>query len=129
MTETALFIYETALVVRSREAGYVNDTTFVADTGATSHMVKSKKCLTDITQITSEKIMGNEEQLKCTENVIYRVYFKNKHGHDVPIILRDVLHVTWLSVNLLSITKCITTHGVQFTTNNDWQYFPSRNTS
>jgi hypothetical protein len=38
----------------------------------------------------------------------------NTHGKDVPIVLQDVLHVPWLAVNLLSITKCITKQGVQF---------------
>jgi hypothetical protein len=28
------------------------------------------------------------------------------------------LHVPWLAVNLLSITKCITKHGVPFSANN-----------
>jgi hypothetical protein len=81
-------------------------------------MVNSKKYLTDIMQITSEITMENEEQFQCTEKGIYRGYVKNKHRHDVPIILTGVLHVPWLSVNLLSITKCITKHGVQFTANN-----------
>jgi hypothetical protein len=39
---------------------------------------------------------------------MYRAFFKNKHGNDIPITLKDVLHVTGLAVNLLSITKCIT---------------------
>jgi hypothetical protein len=41
MTEAALCIYETALMVSAKEEGYVNDTIFVADTGATSHVVFS----------------------------------------------------------------------------------------
>jgi hypothetical protein len=41
LTETVLCIYETALMVGAIESGYVYDTTFVAETGATSHMVNS----------------------------------------------------------------------------------------
>jgi hypothetical protein len=118
MTETALCCNEIALMIRAKEEGYVNETTFVADTGATSHMVNSKKYVTDITQITSEITTGNKEQRQCTEKRTYGGYFKNKHGHDVPIILTDVLHVPWLSVNQLSITKCITNCVVQITENN-----------
>jgi hypothetical protein len=99
-------------MVRENESGFVNDTTFVVNTGATSHMVNSKKYLTDILQITSEITTGNEEQFQCTNKGIYKEYFKNKHGKDITIILTDVL---WLSVNLFSITKCITKHGVKFT--------------
>jgi hypothetical protein len=36
----------------------------------------------------------------------------------LQLLLEDVLHVPWLAVNLLSITKCITKQGVQFTANN-----------
>jgi hypothetical protein len=64
MTETASCIYETAFMVRAKGSGYVNDTTFVADTDATNHMVNSKKHLTDVKQITSEITMGNEEQFQ-----------------------------------------------------------------
>jgi hypothetical protein len=38
-TETALCVYETALILRAKEEGYSIDTTFIADTGASSHMV------------------------------------------------------------------------------------------
>jgi hypothetical protein len=33
-------------------------------------------------------------------------------------VLQDILHVPWLALNLLSITKCITKQGVQFSANN-----------
>jgi hypothetical protein len=95
-------------MVRAIESGYVNDTTFVADTGATSHMVNSTKYLTDIMLINSEITLGNDDLFQSTEKGIYRRFFKNKHGIDVPIILQDVLHVPGLAVNWLSITKCIT---------------------
>jgi hypothetical protein len=52
------------------------------------------------------------------KNSIFRGFFKEKHGKDAPIVLQDVLHVPWLVVNLLSITKCITKQGVQFSANN-----------
>jgi hypothetical protein len=51
-------------MIRAKESGYVNDTTFIADTGATSHMVNATKYLTDITQINSEITLGTEEQFQ-----------------------------------------------------------------
>jgi hypothetical protein len=81
-------------------------------------MLNSTKYLTGILQINSQITLGNEHQFQCTEKGIYRGFFKNKHGKDVPIVLQDVLHVPWLAVNLLSIIKCITKHGVQFSANN-----------
>jgi hypothetical protein len=41
-------------MVRAIESGYVNDTTFVADTGAITPMVNSTKYLTHIMPINSE---------------------------------------------------------------------------
>jgi hypothetical protein len=105
-------------MVRAIESGYVNDTNFVADTGATSHMVNSTKYLTVIAQINSQITIGNEDLFQCTEKGIYRRFFKNNHGKDIPIVLQDILHVPWLTVNFLSITKCITKQGVQFSANN-----------
>jgi hypothetical protein len=46
-----------ALMVSAKEEGYVNDTTIVADTGTKSHIVNSKKYLTDIIEITSDITM------------------------------------------------------------------------
>jgi hypothetical protein len=118
LTETALCIYETAPMLRAIESGYVNDTSFVADTGASSHRVNSTTYLTDITPVTSEIAMRNDDRFQCTEKGIYRGFFKNKHGMNVPIVIQDVLNVPWLAVNLLSITKCISKQGVQFSANN-----------
>jgi hypothetical protein len=107
LTETVLSIYETALMVRAIESGYVNDTTFAADTGATSHIVNSTNYLTDITQISSQITMGNEDLFQCTEKGIYRGFFKNKHEKDIPSVLQDVLHVPWIAVKLLSLLNAL----------------------
>jgi hypothetical protein len=43
-----LCVYETALIAKAIEDVYVSDQTFIADTGASSHMVYSKCYLTNI---------------------------------------------------------------------------------
>jgi hypothetical protein len=53
-------------MIRAIESGYVNETNFVADTGATSQMVHSTKYLTDITPLSSEITLGNEDIFQCT---------------------------------------------------------------
>jgi hypothetical protein len=58
-TETALCVYETALTLRAKEEGYINDTTFIADTGASSHMVCSKKYLIDLQTTKTEIFVGS----------------------------------------------------------------------
>jgi hypothetical protein len=62
--------------------------------------------------------LGNEDLFHNTEKGIFKGFSKDKHGKDISIVLQDVLHVPWLAVNLLSITKFITKQGVQFTSNN-----------
>jgi hypothetical protein len=63
-------------MVRAKESEYVNDTTFVSDTDASSHMVNSTNYLTDITQINSEISIGNEDLFQCTEKGIFRGFLK-----------------------------------------------------
>jgi hypothetical protein len=46
--ETALCVCESALIARAIEDGVLNENTFIANTGASSHMVYSKKYLTDM---------------------------------------------------------------------------------
>jgi hypothetical protein len=46
--------------LRAKEEGYINDATFIADTGTSSYMVCSKKDLTDIQPIKSEIFVGSE---------------------------------------------------------------------
>jgi hypothetical protein len=45
---------ETALLVAAKLDGKLNDFTFVADTGASSHMVYDDKYLTNIEEVTNE---------------------------------------------------------------------------
>jgi hypothetical protein len=117
-TETALCVYETALILRAKKEGYINDTNFIADTGASSHMVCSKKYLTNIQPMKSEVFVGSEQLVLCTEKGTYRGFLKSRFGKNIPICLQDVIYVPNLTVNLLSITKCISKHGVQFTATN-----------
>jgi hypothetical protein len=77
----------------------------VADTGATSHILNTKKYLTDTMQISGEITMGTEEKFQCTEKGTYRGIFKNKYGEDLPDVLQKVLYVPMLAEISLSITK------------------------
>jgi hypothetical protein len=46
-----LCVYEIALIVKAIKDGYVSDQTFIADTGASSHMVYSKRYLTNLQEV------------------------------------------------------------------------------
>jgi hypothetical protein len=54
-----LRVYETALIFKANEDGYVTDQTFIADTGASSHMVYSKRYLTNIQEVDTKVTAGN----------------------------------------------------------------------
>jgi hypothetical protein len=120
--EIALCVYETALIMRAKEEGYINDMTFIADTGTSSHMVHTKKYLTGIQSINSEVTMRSEQMVPCTEKGTYRGFLKNKFGKHIPICLQNVCYVTQLTANLLSITRCTSQHGVYFTAKNNRMY-------
>jgi hypothetical protein len=112
-TETALCVYETALILRAKE-GYINDTIFIADIGASSYMVCSKQYLTDLQPIKSEVFVGSDQLVFCTKKGSYGGFLKNRFGKNILIRLQYVIYVPSLTVSLLSITKCISKHGVQF---------------
>jgi hypothetical protein len=63
--------------------------------------------------------VGSEQLVPCTEKGTYRSFLKNRFREkNIPICLQDVIYVLNLTFNLLSITKCISKHGVQFTAKN-----------
>jgi hypothetical protein len=92
----------------------LNENTFIADTGASRHMVYSKKYLTDMVPHDASITAGHDYLMKCTEKGTYRGYFKKALGKKIPVYLTDVLHVPGLNVNLFSITKCINKAGKHF---------------
>jgi hypothetical protein len=105
--EVALCVYETALVARAIKDGILLDHTFIADTGASSHMVHSKKYLHDIKPFDASISVGNDAELRCDQIGTYKGVIESEDGMRIPISLKDVLYVPSLRVNLLSITKCI----------------------
>jgi hypothetical protein len=92
----------------------LNENTFIADTGASSHMVNSKKYLTELVPYDTSITAGHDDLMKCTEKGTYRGYLKNALGKKIPVYLTDGIHVPGLNVILFSITKCINKPGIQF---------------
>jgi hypothetical protein len=58
--ETALCVYESALIARAIEDGVLNEIKFIADTGVSSHMVYSNKYLTDLMPYDASITAGHE---------------------------------------------------------------------
>jgi transposase InsO family protein len=110
--EQALCVYETALIMAAIDCGMLTDHTFIADTGASSHMVNNKKYLQDIRPFDITVSVGNDAEMRCDEIGTFNGYVEGEKGMRIPISLKDVLYVPSLRVNLLSITKCISSPNV-----------------
>jgi hypothetical protein len=106
-TEMAFCIYETALIAKAKTDGILTDYTFITDSGASSHMVYSKKFLTNIEPCSTEATVGNDDIMQCTAKGTFRGHYVKDNGDKITLTLTDVLYVPDLSVNLLSITTCI----------------------
>jgi hypothetical protein len=107
-TEKMLCVYESALIAKSIEDGYASDQTFIADTGASSHMVYSMRDLTNIQEVDTKVTAGNNMTMKCTLKGDYVCYLQSE-GRNFRVTLKDVLYVPELNVNLLSIHNVLDT--------------------
>jgi hypothetical protein len=61
-----LCVYEKALIVKAIEDGYVSDQTSIEDTGATSHMVYSKRYFTSMQEVDTKVTAGNNMTMHFT---------------------------------------------------------------
>ena len=113
--ETMMCFMETAFLVAAKLEGKINDFTFVADTGASSHMVYDDKFLHDTVDVIGQTITAAQATiLPITKKGKYRAYCLDKQNNRIHIVLEDVLCVPQLGVNLLSITKCISNPNLSF---------------
>ncbi|TAF30165.1 MAG: hypothetical protein EAZ68_23195, partial [Oscillatoriales cyanobacterium] len=84
----------------------VNANTFIADSGATCHMVNSIEGMIDYVEFATEIKVGNESTMLSTHKGTFKGVIMQ--GHEmIDISLADVLVVPDLWVNLLSLTKVI----------------------
>jgi hypothetical protein len=112
-TEQMLCVNETASIAKAIEDGYVSDQTFIADAGASSHMVYSMRYLTNIQEVYTKVTAGNNITMQCTLKGNYVGYLQSE-GRQVRETLKDALCVPGLNVYLLSVTQCLKYPGVTF---------------
>jgi hypothetical protein len=109
-----LCIYETVLITKERDTGFLTDYTFIADTGDSSPMVHIKKYLTNIEKVDTYVTAWTDDFMQCKEKETFRDYMVNQGGRRILVCLQDVLYVPELKVNLLSITTEIEMPSVSF---------------
>jgi hypothetical protein len=90
-TDQLLCVHETALIAKTIEYGYVSDQTVIADTGASSHMVYSKRYLTNIQEVDTKATAGNNMTMKSTLKEEYVGYLQSERKQ-VRVTLKDGLY-------------------------------------
>ena len=81
--------------------------TFIADSGATTHMRNSKAGMTDLENWVVDVTVGNNETIQSVAKGTFKGKVIQQSGRTMNITLTDVLYVPDLSMNLLSLTKAI----------------------
>jgi hypothetical protein len=83
----------------------INKNTFVADSGASSHMVHSRQLLTNFKPQKGVIKVGDDTKVDSLGYGDFIGYHIDKNGKEISIQLTNVLLVPSLWVNLFSITK------------------------
>jgi Reverse transcriptase (RNA-dependent DNA polymerase) len=100
----ALFCYNTCMLTADYNH-LVQKTTFIADSGASTHMVHSRELLTNFIPNKNEVKIGDKTMVESLGMGTFTGTHLNADGQEITITLRDVILVPSLWVNLFSITK------------------------
>jgi hypothetical protein len=82
---------------------------FIADSVATCHMRGSIEGMFNLKPHVTDIVVGNNETMPSVSKGIYRRLVMQKDGSSFEVILQDVLYILELMVNLISLTKAIST--------------------
>jgi hypothetical protein len=110
----ALCIYETVLIAHAKSEGLLQSYTFIADSGASSHMIYDENMLVNAKPHNIMVTVGNDSKLKVLSKRTYHGHTIDENGDKFNIKFQDVLHVPELTVNLVSVTKAVSQPGVFF---------------
>ena len=81
--------------------------TWIADSGASTHMGNSDEGMTDVREIDSPVQIGNGKTLRATKIGRKHVTVLSKDGTTTNIVLEDYKYVPDLWVNLFAVTKSL----------------------
>jgi hypothetical protein len=85
----------------------ISELTWIADTGASSHMTNSLDGMFDLQKCNTEIKLGNGKSMKALKQGKYRGIIKQDNGKSITLTLQEVKYVPELWTNLLSLTKVI----------------------
>jgi hypothetical protein len=87
----ALCINETALIAHAKSDGLLQSYTFIADSGASSHMVYDETMLVNVKPHDIMVTVGNDSKLKVLSEGTYHGHTIDDNSDKVNIKLQDVL--------------------------------------
>ena len=89
------------------ERDQIRKNTWIADSGASTHMGNSDVGMTDVREINSPVQIGNGKTLQATKIGRKHMTVLSKDGRMTEIVLEDYKYVPDLWVNLFAVTKCL----------------------
>ena len=98
---------ESNIILLGSENGMVSEDTWVADTGATSHMVNKLDGMYDIVESKKQVMIGDGTLLNIEKTGKLKIIIIQKSGDQSEITLNEVKFVPDLRVNLFSITSAM----------------------
>ena len=87
--------------------GTINENTFIADSGASTHMTMSENGLFDVENIKSKIGVGDDHKLLSTKVGKKKIIIHQNNGKNIEVILTNVKYVPELKYNLFSLTKAL----------------------
>ena len=108
--ETALEACVKNPKVKRYNVGYNDEilkNTWIADSGASTHMGNSDVGMTNVREVNSPVQIGNGKTLRATKIGDKHMTVLSKDGTMTDIVLKDYKYVPDLWVNLFAVTKCL----------------------
>jgi hypothetical protein len=106
--------YDTCLL--TADSKNVNMNTFIADSGASAHMVHSKSVLTNFHEKCGTVKIGDNTKVVSLGTGTFMGYHLNKDNKNIELTLPEVLLVPDLWVDSFSITKAASANNCQVKT-------------
>ena len=104
--EVVLTITEDTAMKMSAESVRISRNTYLADTGASSHMTNDDTNMYDCKKVNIPVKGANGETMRCTK-IGKKPCIIKQDGRDMKVILENVMHVPELWVNLISMNKLL----------------------
>jgi len=98
-------INEDMILMANEENKKFRETTWIADTGSSSHMTNSLKGMFELRDFSSRISVGDGKAIEATKIGKWKGVFIDPNGKKKKVILEGVQYVPELMVNLFSLTR------------------------